>query len=438
VLESALDAHWARDLSLTAGSALPVGRYTLERGLARIVCADGAEIIVEGPATFTLDSGRQISLAGGRLVGACRTEHSRGFTALTRNARLVDLGTEFGIAVLAEGTTETEVFDGRVALAAVSRAEPGPAATVTLGRGQTARIARDSTVVTTAIPLQTVFTRREHWERRQAWLACRDALVNDPSVIAYYAFEPSKSSSRVLRESRGQRLFDGAIRTAPWTPGRFPGKLALDFAGRETPTRVELGQAASTRLNLTGSFTVAAWFNIRANHTGWATLLCKGNHAWRLQLNRHDQLGFYISSPEPETDYVFNRPWYGALARTPVADGRWHLAVVTGDVRDGATATRLYLDGVLLDERDLPPMPRNDDPVWFGANSGSTESYVIDGKLDEILFVSRVLSAEEIVRLYDAGKPAEVAQQAGQTHPDRKEEMNAEPISPVSGKEVAY
>ncbi|QDT69445.1 FecR protein [Planctomycetes bacterium MalM25] len=86
---------------------------SLASGLARIDFACDAVVAVEGPATFRAISEKEIELLEGRLAALCPTKQSHGFTVRLPNGRVVDLGTEFGVAIDGESTS-VRVFDGEV------------------------------------------------------------------------------------------------------------------------------------------------------------------------------------------------------------------------------------------------------------------------------------------------------------------------------------
>jgi hypothetical protein len=85
----------------------------LSAGLVEIAFASGASAVVEGPARFRLDSENSVEIAAGKL-SAVVPRRATGFKVTTPLAEVVDLGTEFGVSVGAAGTTDVEVFSGRV------------------------------------------------------------------------------------------------------------------------------------------------------------------------------------------------------------------------------------------------------------------------------------------------------------------------------------
>lgn len=93
----------------------------LVSGKARLRFANEAEIILQGPCVFKPISTHEMLLLEGTLVGRCETDMSKGFVVHTPQAKVVDLGTEFGVAILA-GQTDVTIFKGRVAASRIDSA----------------------------------------------------------------------------------------------------------------------------------------------------------------------------------------------------------------------------------------------------------------------------------------------------------------------------
>ncbi len=104
----------------------------LTRGEMRLTYGSGVELRLLGPAEFV------VGPAGGRLVrGGVRAvvpEKGRGFTIETPNGKVVDLGTEFGVAVDDFGVSEVNVFQGMVDAFPAMRS--GSAESVRLKKGE--------------------------------------------------------------------------------------------------------------------------------------------------------------------------------------------------------------------------------------------------------------------------------------------------------------
>jgi hypothetical protein len=108
----------------------------LERGLAEIRFQCGARVVLEGPASLDLLSGKSARLGHGKLTARVPGP-ATGFTILSPQGKVVDLGTEFGIAVADNGATDVYVFEGKVEAHA---ADNSPGA-LSLTQNQAAQIA---------------------------------------------------------------------------------------------------------------------------------------------------------------------------------------------------------------------------------------------------------------------------------------------------------
>lgn len=87
------------------------GKFALLSGAARIRYDNGAELLVQAPASFSIDSFGQASLDRGSLqlyVPPAAT----GFQIMTPYGRIVDRGTRIGVFVHADLGLEVHVFEG--------------------------------------------------------------------------------------------------------------------------------------------------------------------------------------------------------------------------------------------------------------------------------------------------------------------------------------
>jgi ferric-dicitrate binding protein FerR (iron transport regulator) len=103
-------ARWG---SAAPGATVGPGRLDLVSGFAEITLTNGVRLVLESPATIDLESIGRARLERGRVVAHVPPE-GRGFTVDTNRARLVDLGTEFGVGIRENGETEVQVFLGEV------------------------------------------------------------------------------------------------------------------------------------------------------------------------------------------------------------------------------------------------------------------------------------------------------------------------------------
>ena len=95
------------------GEPLPPCRLSLEGGSLGIAFADGARVVLRGPAEFDVHSGSRGELLAGGL-SARIPPGAEGFVIDTPSVEVVDLGTEFGVRVGGNGIADVRVFKGVV------------------------------------------------------------------------------------------------------------------------------------------------------------------------------------------------------------------------------------------------------------------------------------------------------------------------------------
>lgn len=132
-LVNAQDCRWA-DGTEPAGTMHAGTVLRVERGLVEVRFRSGARVVLNGPAVLELLSGNSARLLHGRL-SARVPEPAIGFELLSPRGKVVDLGTEFGVAVADDGVTDVYVFEGKVVASA-----PANAAPLTLNKNQVARL----------------------------------------------------------------------------------------------------------------------------------------------------------------------------------------------------------------------------------------------------------------------------------------------------------
>lgn len=113
-LVEAKNAKWgASRLPTESGTRLAPGHVRLIQGLARIQFDNNVTLTLEAPADLELVSPLHCILHHGVLVARVSPE-ATGFLVETATARLIDHGTEFGVATSATGETQVQVMEGIV------------------------------------------------------------------------------------------------------------------------------------------------------------------------------------------------------------------------------------------------------------------------------------------------------------------------------------
>jgi len=146
LIELTPDARWAEGgspdeflLRLSSGRKLE-----LLSGWARIQFAAGAMVILHGPCEFMPTGPNSAVLTRGRITGLAAEGN---FHLKTPSAQVVDLGTEFGVAVDDTASTDVIVFEGEVSVSPSDQKKKRVDA-VFLDGGATVHISADGELAT--------------------------------------------------------------------------------------------------------------------------------------------------------------------------------------------------------------------------------------------------------------------------------------------------
>lgn len=412
VVTAEANAVWARnsEMKVTAGSPLAPGTLRLEEGLVQIEFFGGASVSLSGPAEIELVSGDRAVLRKGRLK-ADVPPAARGFEIQTGDVLLEDLGTTFGLAVSDDDNAELIVFDGEV----VARGVDGE--TMSLTDGQSAMLAggiprRQSGEQIGDFPgIEDVYASSGNRNdlRYSAWKERSLAFRNDPRIIAYFDFENLTPTSRRLKNCAASGSeFDGGIVGARATDGRWKGKTALDF--RREGDRVRFHMP----VELDG-LTIFAWVRIDALDRHLNSLFLTDyfdEHEFHWQLSRKGMMHF-ASSPEGVRDIpANNRRFYSEQFWDPGNSGQWfHLATTVSTGVGGVThyvngkeigfsgGTQMHkpLEKFVIGEADLGN--------WSKTIEKYSKIRTLNGRIDEFAILGAPMSSQEILELYEVGKP---------------------------------
>lgn len=407
VLVQAPGAKWEdTGLPTRPGAPLPAGTLRLKSGLALIEFYCGAMVILEGPVEFKLISRTEAYCASGKLRVRVPTQ-AQGFAIGSPKLYLVDRGTEFGLHVGDADKTEVHVFQGRVDLYDPD-ARKDVAKEVNQGKavrldapGKFSPIDADPGKFSSARDVAKE-SKAETLHRQKAWLAALDTARKDKDLLVYYSFESEDPMDRTLynlspHQDEGH---DGAIVGCTWTNGRWPGRQALEFK--------RLGDRV--RFSVKGeydSISLMAWVRVDAlpnlNNAlmmadGWP----EGSLHWQIGDSATIILGVQ-TKPKKGAHY------HAVGKMTADRFGQWvHLAVVY----DKAAGHVLhYMDGQEVSKTPI----QSDIPLRIGEaelgnwnvashrNNHPVRNFC--GCMDEFLMFARPLTAEEIGRFHELGRP---------------------------------
>jgi hypothetical protein len=396
------EAQWADpSLAPRVGGRLHIGQLLeLEQGLAEITFDDGARVILEGPAIFRIATTDRGDLQQGKLTARLAGE-SRGFAIDTPLASIVDLGTEFGVAVEKSGRADVVVYEGLVELTAGPGDPTKPRGrSIQLSAGQRATVDSNGKILTPddstpeAQLVRTLPPQQSPADRSAAYAAYVQSL--GPTV--YYRMEDA-TDNRLLdsgesqshltlhrSEARGKSLAGGRVGTA------------LNLRGPQAPT---WALAADYPKSATGRITVAAWV-MAHSRPQWAMIAANWGDEKYGQLH----FGLYGDTGVLSAQIGHEDGSYVVLPEeTLFPIGSWQHVAFTAD---GSTL-RLYRNGRQVGVKACSRV--NPEPalaaLGIGCKSNDADgglSAVVPacwhGGLDEIAIFDRALSAGEVQALY--------------------------------------
>ncbi|MCG8509778.1 MAG: FecR family protein, partial [Rhodospirillales bacterium] len=280
-----LDAVWAeRHIEVRAGEAhtsapLEGGAelregdsYKLLQGFAQLDTKRGAIVVLEAPCDIQLLDENHVKLTRGKLVGKCPTDESKGFIVDTPTARVVDVGTEFGVHVDDLGISEAHVFDGEIQLTAMADGKMSqPARQLVAGDAVQVNEAGTSVQPQQVSPL--AFVRGEEFDARikagtspyHRWLAHAYQLRRDPHLLLHFTFDNVSDQGVVYNEvesmSQLQGIFQSSNSFAPvkWREDRFGRRSAVEF-DRTSHDMIEVTQWP--RLGALNAISVCMWVHV--------------------------------------------------------------------------------------------------------------------------------------------------------------------------------
>lgn len=113
-LVQAENCQWAgSDLPTAVNSKLGTGTLALTQGMATLRFKNGATVTMEAPTKLQILDAMHCRLIEGNVVAEV-PEPAHGFTIASADMKVTDLGTKFGLAASAGGSSQVRVFQGQV------------------------------------------------------------------------------------------------------------------------------------------------------------------------------------------------------------------------------------------------------------------------------------------------------------------------------------
>lgn len=167
-LTDSLNAKWADvDALMQKGTRFKADEthLLLREGLVELLFDNDTKVTLEAPAEFQILTNDQITLIYGRLY-ATVPQRAIGFTVNTSSARIVDLGTEFGVEANFRGDTSLHVVRGKTVLIAGDESNK---VSVEVGEGRAKKVSSNTQTISDISCNDRLFAREINSARKIVW-----------------------------------------------------------------------------------------------------------------------------------------------------------------------------------------------------------------------------------------------------------------------------
>lgn len=376
------------------GDEVRTRELILREGYAELSLSPGVRLILEAPLRMTIISPKRVLLQSGSLVAKV-PKQATGFTVITPSSEVVDLGTEFGVAVDRRGASEVCVLKGEVKARGSDTQDfvkmvKDEACAFDPDR-QMKMIAGDPARFVRALPGRSSSSPEFlHWS-----FDCEDnTAVCDGTGIQGKLYD---GELKALDSGEGPLYQEGVFGKALYFNGK-DAYVETGFPG--------IGGAAPR--------TVAFWAKVpegKIEHSGYA-MICWGlmqpGAAWQISANPF--------SPEGPLGRIRIGTMKGmVIGSTDLRDNHWHhIAIVMygGDAADTSTHILIYVDGNLekTSRKSIITISttlddKGSQPLRFGRNLSFTndakpiQDKFFNGWMDEVYIFDTALDGQQIQAL---------------------------------------
>ncbi|MEO0446877.1 MAG: LamG-like jellyroll fold domain-containing protein [Verrucomicrobiota bacterium] len=403
IVTSMKDVEWNSETELAPGSRLKPGSLHLASGEMELAFLCGATVHLEGPAAFQLLSREQAFLTQGKAAAQV-PEEAIGFTIKTPDAAVVDLGTEFALAVDGGGESLVHVYDGEVRVSLLGQ-DGATLSSAPIYGGGSLEVSPQSGTLQTAggTPSPTSLPRVERLDMSE--LNASEAyqnLIATASPLIYWNFNENQSSNQVGRKFHGQLFGKAEIAN---------GALSFDGSGYLT--------ASDLLPPINDQYSISLWAKPSRIHYATVAALCtdgprpgqkRPRHLNVIELMHQSHLIHRANSVR------FLHRWehgeVNAFSDEPFLPGKWlHIAAVKCDKQ-----VELYINGKL--DRVVPKDVESDETSYrltLGRIDHLRPDRQFHGLMDEVALFPHAISPEQIQEQFQAMAKANPGQCAPYT-----------------------
>lgn len=392
-LYSDYDAHYS-GTATTSEKSFKKGALSLDQGIAQLNFRNGAQIVLEGKCGFEIINDMTVMLTHGKMWAHCPPE-AHGFKVITPGGReVIDLGTEFGIEVSPQGTTNVHVFDGLVNVidphSGSQEITAGKAVRWNPGSTTHQNKQADYKKFVTSTDLTHKRLRAHH-----------DEMLKRDDLLLYYDFTKIKGNQILNKAPNAPESSHGTIIKANRVSGRFSSNGAVQFERRGSGIQLELERPENVR-----QFTMAIWVNVSQLPTALSTLI--NSNDWDA-----GDIHFQITRTGGLRTGLKGGMAYESHSGI-IQVGQWHLLATTWNL--DTQTTKLFCNGkpaAMSGKLNHSIQSSTTDFQWGDCmigtwqTSGKYKNEIRDlkGRIDEVMIFNRGLSQQEMMELYQSGRP---------------------------------
>ncbi|WP_158966340.1 LamG-like jellyroll fold domain-containing protein [Paraglaciecola sp. L3A3] len=387
---------------LNDGEFINKGRFSLSKGYAELELKNGVILVLEAPLELNINTVDQVELLEGRLVAKV-PQQAIGFEVLTPSSEIVDLGTEFGVAVDKSGDSQVHVLEGEIKVRA-NKSLSYEHLIENQGRifsgDQQVRIIKSQPhLFMRVLPGHSIDNPAYlHWSfdnKQGNKFVCQGPGIQGRCYYAEYkTLDKRDINQRLIEGKYGQGMsFDGINN---WLETEFKG-----IEGNK-PRTVAMWVKVPKTFSVNNGYGIVSW--------GLPEVLS----AWQISPNPSEELG-------PLGRIRIGTNHGEIIGTTDLRDDEWHhIAVVLfgGEHANLATHVLIYVDGVLektsrksiakvfteLKHQESQPLRMGRNIAYKNLNNSEQKHRFFKGAVDEVYIFDSALQRQQVLKLMTSNK----------------------------------
>lgn len=386
-----------QSIALSEGQTLEAGDFSLSQGYAEMTLNNGVVLLLEAPISLLINTVDRITLLEGNLVARV-PEQAIGFTINTPSAEIVDLGTEFGVAVDTNGESQVHVLTGEVKVRSSNKADfeyliENQARSFNL-QEQVAIIDSKPDLFMRALPGKSAEQPDYlHWTFDQQAGTKLDCIGNGINGRCFDAQFKSLSGT-ATKPTFSQGKFNDSLYfngTDDWLETSFAG------IGGNKPRTVAFWLKIPENFKVENAYGILSW--------GLSDKLS----AWQISPNPQEELG-------PLGRIRIGTNHGEVIGTTDLTDNQWHhVAIVLfgGEHANLSTHVLIYINGQLektskksiakiftkLNHPKSKPLTMGKNIAFSNPNNKKQHNRFFKGWLDEVYLFDSALDQQQVTQL---------------------------------------